>query len=130
MIDWEDEISRRLLALGVREQDLEERFVRGGGAGGQKVNKTSSTVVLRHIPTGIEVRCQKERSQALNRRSARIMLCNAFEERKAQQRRARDEAVSKARGQRMRRSRGAQARNVESKRRRSQVKANRNKFGD
>ena len=57
----------RLTALGVRPEDVDERFIRGTGAGGQKINKTSSTVWLRHAPTGIEVRCQEERSQIANR---------------------------------------------------------------
>jgi protein subunit release factor B len=56
--------------LGIRPEDVEERFVRGTGAGGQKINKTSSTVWLRHGPTGLEVRCQAERSQAANREQA------------------------------------------------------------
>src|ERR1039457_5203918 len=57
----------RMARLGIRESDLEENFVKGSGAGGQKVNKTSSCVWLRHKPSGIEVKCQWERSQALNR---------------------------------------------------------------
>ena len=52
---------QRLQTLGVRPADVEERFVRGTGPGGQKINKTSSTVWLRHGPTGVEVRCQRER---------------------------------------------------------------------
>jgi len=57
----------RLAALGVRPEDVDERFIRGAGAGGQKINKTSSTVWLRHAPTGLEVRIQDERSQIANR---------------------------------------------------------------
>ncbi len=53
-------IAKRMTRLGIREDDLEEEFVRGSGPGGQKINKTSSTVVLRHVPTGLEVRCEKE----------------------------------------------------------------------
>jgi protein subunit release factor B len=64
------QIIGRLAALGTRPEDVEERFVRGSGPGGQKINKTSSTVWLRHRPTGIEVRCQRERSQAANRELA------------------------------------------------------------
>jgi len=61
-------------ALGINEKDIEEKFVRSSGRGGQKVNKTSTCVYLRHIPTGIEVKCMKERSQSLNRFLARREL--------------------------------------------------------
>src|SRR5262245_22334271 len=75
------QIETRLTALGVRADDVEERFVRGAGPGGQKINKTSSTVWLRHRPTGIEVRCQRERSQAANRELAWLELCHKLEQR-------------------------------------------------
>ncbi len=61
-------------ALGVRESDIEERFIRSSGKGGQHVNKTSTCVYLRHIPTGIEVKCMKDRSQSVNRFLARREL--------------------------------------------------------
>ena len=61
------QIDERLAALGISVADVEERFIRGSGPGGQKINKTSSTVWLRHRPTGVDVRCQQERSQAANR---------------------------------------------------------------
>lgn len=60
--------------LGLREEDIEESFIRSSGKGGQHVNKTSTCVYLRHIPTGTEVKCQKERSQAMNRYHARVLL--------------------------------------------------------
>jgi protein subunit release factor B len=60
--------------LGIREKDIEEKFIRSSGRGGQKVNKTSTCVYLRHLPTGIEVKCMKERSQSLNRFFARREL--------------------------------------------------------
>ena len=66
----DDSLRQRLAALGVRPDDVDERFIRGAGAGGQKINKTSSTVWLRHAPTGIEVRIQDERSQVANRLQA------------------------------------------------------------
>jgi peptide chain release factor len=76
------QIVEKLAALGVRIADIDEEFVRGSGPGGQKINKTSSTVWLRHRPTGVEVRIQRERSQAVNREVAWQTLCAKFEERK------------------------------------------------
>jgi protein subunit release factor B len=67
-------LEERMEALGIREKDIDEKFIRSSGRGGQKVNKTSSCVYLRHLPTGIEVKCMKERSQALNRFLARREL--------------------------------------------------------
>ena len=67
--------------LGIRERDLEEKFIRSSGRGGQKVNKTSSCVYLKHRPTGIEVKCQQERSQARNRFLARRILARKIETR-------------------------------------------------
>jgi len=76
--DKERQLQQRMRALGLTEADLQEWFIRGGGPGGQKTNKTSSTVCLRHRPTGLEVRCARERSQALNRFLARRELCDKF----------------------------------------------------
>jgi len=67
-------LKKKMEALGIREEDIEEKFIRSSGSGGQKVNKTSTCVYLRHIHTGIEVKCMKERSQSLNRFLARREL--------------------------------------------------------
>ena len=72
-------LREKMEALGVREGDLEERFVRSSGAGGQKVNKTSTCVYLKHLPTGLEVKCMKERSQSINRFLARRELVDKIE---------------------------------------------------
>ena len=72
-------LRRQMETLGIREEDLEEKFVRASGRGGQKVNKTSSCVYLRHLPTGIEVKCMKDRSQSLNRFLARRELVKRME---------------------------------------------------
>jgi protein subunit release factor B len=76
------QIVEKLASLGIHPADVEERFVRGTGPGGQKINKTSSTVWLRHRPSGIEVRCQRERSQSANRELAWSELGEKLEGRK------------------------------------------------
>ncbi len=73
------ELEAGMVAAGLREQDLEEKFVRSSGPGGQRVNKTSSCVYLRHGPTGLEVKMQRERSQRLNRYYARKRMCELLE---------------------------------------------------
>lgn len=124
------QIEQRLAALGVRPGEVEERFVRGGGPGGQKINKTSSTVALRHGPTGIEVRCQEERSQAANRARAWLRLCDRLEAR----RREAVEAAKQERERERRRRRGRTAaqkrRAVADKRQRANLKANRRRVRD
>ena len=75
-----EELRRRMEALEVREEDLEERFVRSSGTGGQHVNKNSTCVQLRHRPSGIEVQCMAERSQSLNRFFARRLLLERIAE--------------------------------------------------
>jgi protein subunit release factor B len=74
-----EELTRRMQACGLRETDIKETFVRSGGAGGQHVNKTSTCVHLKHIPTGLTVKVQKSRSQSLNRFYARRQLCELLE---------------------------------------------------
>ncbi|MCE5339574.1 MAG: peptide chain release factor-like protein [Planctomycetaceae bacterium] len=73
------ELEQRMQNCNLLEGDLEEKFVRSGGAGGQKVNKTSTCVYLKHIPTGLFVKVQKSRSQQLNRFYARRQLCELIE---------------------------------------------------
>ncbi len=105
--------------------DVEEHFIRGSGPGGQKINKTSSTVRLRHRPTGVEVRCQKERSQAANRETAWGELCAKLEAvlRKAET--ERQQAVSKARRTNRKRSARQKAISVAGKRQRAEIKSGR-----
>ena len=76
----EEELVERMRSLGIREEDIEEKFLRSRGHGGQNVNKTSTCVYLKHLPTGIEVKVQQERSQALNRFFARRLLADKIEE--------------------------------------------------
>jgi len=75
----EDELLRRMAGCGLREEDLAEKFIRSGGPGGQHVNRTATCVYLKHAPTGLEVKMQKARSQALNRFYARRRMCERLE---------------------------------------------------
>ncbi len=75
------ELIVRMQTLGIREADLEEHFTRGSGRGGQKVNKTNNCVFLRHIPTGIVIKCHRERERETNRFLARRALCDELDHR-------------------------------------------------
>jgi len=123
------ELQKRMAELGIRESDIVEKFIRGSGAGGQKINKTSSCVYLIHSPTGIEVRCQRERSQALNRYLARRELCNKIEARIMGKQSAQKKAEFKIKKQKQRRSRKAKAKMIENKRRVSAIKSKRGRVG-
>lgn len=118
-------LQARMSALGVRESDLDEQFVRGSGNGGQKVNKTSSCVVLLHRSSGIQIRCQQGRSQALNRYLARRELCDRLDARTVEGRLAAGREVSKSRRQKARRSRRAKAKLLDNKRHRGDLKRSR-----
>jgi len=72
-------LREKMEALGIHEKDIEEQFIRSSGSGGQKINKTSTCVYLKHIPTGIEIKCMKERSQSVNRFLARRELVMRIE---------------------------------------------------
>ena len=120
-----DTLARRMRKLGIREEDLEESFIRGTGAGGQKINKTSSTVVLVHVPTGVEVRCQRERSQSQNRVVAREELCDKIEGKLQAARQEKKDAVEKKKRQTRKRPYGLQMRILETKHKRSEVKKKR-----
>ena len=86
--EMETQLAQRLSALGVREVDLEETFVRSGGHGGQNVNKVATCVMLVHRPSGVQVKCQSTRQQGLNRFLARHLLLDKIES----QRKARADA--------------------------------------
>ncbi len=124
-MDLPTQIQERLDALGVLACDVEERFVRGSGAGGQKINKTSSTVCLKHRPTGVEVRCQKERSQAANRETAWEDLCGKLEAKVRGVELERQQAVAKVRRTNRKRSARQKAISVAGKRHRAEIKAGR-----
>ncbi len=121
----EAELLARLGRLGVREEDLLEKFVRSSGPGGQNVNKVSTAVYLKHVPSGIEVRSQEARSQGLNRFAARRKLAELLEARLTGERTARQKAAFKLRKQKRRRSRRAKEKVLAAKHHQSQKKAER-----
>jgi protein subunit release factor B len=113
----------RFARLGIREEDLEESFVRSGGRGGQNVNKVATCVVLLHRPTATQVKCQRERSQALNRFRARQLLADKIERAVLGRQSAAAQLAAKIRRQKRRRSRRAKEKMLADKRVRSETKA-------
>lgn len=115
-------LKQEMLRLGIREEDITESFVRSSGPGGQNVNKTSTCVYLKHIPTGIEVKCQRERSQSANRCLARKILMEKirafFTKRDLAEKQRKARQARKARP----RPRGLKEKILEEKRRHSQKK--------
>lgn len=118
-------LAARLAGLGVKPEDLVEKFIRAGGPGGQNVNKTSTAVYLKHVPTGIEVKMQKERSQALNRFLARRLLADKLEARLQGEQSAEAARVAKLRRQKRRRSRRAKEKVLAAKSLQANKKASR-----
>jgi protein subunit release factor B len=104
---------------------IDEQFVRGSGAGGQKVNKTSSTVLLKHMPSGIEVRCQKHREQSRNRISAYKLLINKIEELRLGRESEKSKKIFKLIKQKKRRSKKAKEKMLVAKKHRAAIKENR-----
>lgn len=74
-----DILIKKMKVLDIEEKDLIEKFILGSGRGGQKLQKTASTVYLKHLPTGMEIKCQESRSREDNRYFARIRLCEKLQ---------------------------------------------------
>ncbi len=121
----QEALKKKMRSLGIYEKDLKEKFVRSGGKGGQNVNKTSTCVYLKHIPTDIEVKCQRERSQALNRFLARRILVNKIEAIKLGRLSEERKRIERIRRQKRKRSRRAKEKILEHKAKRSQKKKER-----
>lgn len=123
----EASLRARFVALRVRPEEIEERFIRGAGAGGQKINKTSSTVTLVHRPSGVEVRCQRERSQSMNRLLAWTELLEKLEWRRQEAANQVQAARELVRRQKRQKSRGQKVRMIQSKKHRAKTKSGRGK---
>jgi protein subunit release factor B len=125
----EQQMAQRMAALGVRESDLEETFVKSGGHGGQNVNKLATCVMLVHRPTGLQVKCQATRQQGLNRFLARRLLLDKIEEMRTGQVAAERARIEKIRRQKRKRSRRAKQRMLADKAHHADKKAGRRAGG-
>lgn len=119
----EDSLRMKMELLGIHEKDLVEKFVRSSGKGGQKVNKTATCVYLKHLPTGIEVKCQRERSQSINRFLARRRLVNKIQAKILGEKSEEQKRVEKIRRQKRKRSQRAKQKMLEEKKKQSEKKA-------
>ncbi len=118
-------LREKMEALGLRDADFVESFMRSGGKGGQNVNKVETCVLLRHVPTGLSVKCQKERSQALNRFLARRILVDKIETLRKGEESAAEQRIEKIRRQKRKRSQRAKAKMLAAKRLQGEKKAGR-----
>ena len=123
-----DTLANRMRKLQISESDLREIFARSSGPGGQNVNKVSTAVTLRHLPTGISVTVQDSRSQAVNRRLARERLLEAIESVRERQRMAEIATREKERRRKSPRPPALKRKILESKRKRGELKKQRTKI--
>jgi protein subunit release factor B len=105
-------LEQSMASLGIREEDLLEKFVRGSGSGGQKINKTSNCVFLKHLPTGVCIKCQIDRSREMNRFLARRELCDQLDAIRQGKAVAKTQAIEKLRRQKRLRSQRSKQRSV------------------
>ncbi len=121
----EKALGDKLEGIGIYEEDIEEKFIRSGGRGGQNVNKTATCVYLKHIPTGTEVKCQKARTQGLNRYYARVLLYEKLERSIKGKESEEEQRIAKIRRQKRKRSKRAKEKMLAEKHVRSLKKAER-----
>ena len=111
----EKALQEKMERLGIKESDIVERFIRSRGHGGQNVNKVATCVYLKHLPTGIEVKCQQERHQAINRFFARRLLVQKIEQMVLGRQSEEQQRIERVRRQKRRRSRRAKEKVLEMK---------------
>jgi protein subunit release factor B len=117
-----EDIQKLMEEMGIHESDLIEKFIIGSGKGGQKIQKTSSCVYLKHIPTGIEIKCQKDRLRETNRYLARKMLCERIKEKVFHEKSEKQKLIEKIRRQKQRKTRKQKQKMIENKRHLSEKK--------
>ena len=118
-----DELAIRMQKLGIKDSDLHEQFILGSGSGGQKINKTSSCVYLKHLPSGLEVKYQKDRSREVNRFFARRLLCEKLEKLLFNIQSKKEKEREKVRRQKKRRTRKQKEKMLQTKKQRGKIKS-------
>ncbi|MDP8211989.1 MAG: peptide chain release factor-like protein [Candidatus Zapsychrus exili] len=126
--DKDKELAKRMRAAKIFKRDIEESFVLSSGPGGQNVNKVSTCVFLKHIPTDIKVKCQKYRTQIANRYYARLLLVEKIEQQKEKRDRSVIALKEKKRRENRKRPKFLKERILEQKKRRSKIKTSRKKI--
>jgi protein subunit release factor B len=123
----QEQLGRRMQALGIYEADLLEKFIRSGGKGGQNVNKVETCVYIKHIPSGCEVKVQEARTQLLNRYYARKLLTDKLEKLVLGKKSAEEQRIAKIRRQKRKRSKRAKDKMLDDKKKQSNKKELRRK---
>ena len=124
----EKELKKKMKRSKIFEKDIKEKFIKSSGPGGQNVNKLSSCVYLEHIPTGISVKCQKERSQAMNRHTARWTLVDKIEKKKKEEKDLIIREIQKKKRANRKRSTKSKEETLQKKHIRSEKKSSRKKI--
>ncbi|QMT60861.1 peptide chain release factor-like protein [Legionella sp. PC997] len=122
-----DKLNDLMVQLHIQEADLFEKFIVGSGKGGQKLHKTASTVYLKHIPSGLEIKCQESRSREDNRYFARLRLCNKLHSIVSDEQTKEQQKIERLKRQKKRRSRRTKQKILDEKSRQSEIKVLRKK---